>query len=333
MKFNTMKSWFARVGTVAVIGTGFGVLGGLGGYVAMSYAAGLNLGAANDYQIPYQGMLELGGVPVDGPKEFVFTLYTSETSEDENDIVWISNPRTLQVSRGYFATVLGDETDAGNRIAAAVFAEPVLYIGMKVDGVELSGRQRILAVPYAQNGMPGKTFVVDGKIQTVDLEVTRNAVVAGTLRANGKVTANNGLEVTGARTELKNGLSVTGATTLNSTLGVTGLTTATGGLRVDGNVTAGGTEAANKLVQIRYYAGSADTGFSVDDWDCITAGVRFTGDIQEAGSGTIMAAYTFRFLGRWHVASSFRTHNTNGPYNVAVACFSKKISNIGSTWF
>lgn len=333
MKFNTMKSWFARVGTVAVIGTGFGVLGGLGGYVAMSYAAGLNLGAANDYQIPYQGMLELGGVPVDGPKEFVFTLYTSETSEDENDIVWISNPRTLQVSRGYFATVLGDETDAANRIAAAVFAEPVLYIGMKVDGVELSGRQRILAVPYAQNGMPGKTFVVDGKIQTVDLEVSGNQAVAGTLRANGKVTATNGLEVTGAT-------SLNGATTVGSTLGVTGRVTATGGLRVDGNVTTGGTADDNKLVQFRYFdgptlwgVGGTSTEFHKDDWNCAVAGVKYYGDVDESGGGAFFNAYTKVYGDYWRVHHSFRSHgNTTPKYEVGIVCYSKKISNIQS-WF
>ncbi len=345
MKLQAMKSWFARVGSVAVIGTICGAIGGMGGYAAISYAAGKNLGGASDYHIPYQGMLELGGDPVDGPLDFVFGLYTSDTAGAT--AIWTSKTHSLQVSRGYFATVLGDETDLTNRLSSAVMSQPVLYIGMKVDGVELAGRQRILAVPYAQNGMPDKNFVVEGQIQTKQLAVRENAVVGG------NATVNQKLNVTGAST-LSGGVTVSGPTTLgqatlgqttiNGTTTINGVTSINGSanlnnganissLRVNGEITTDGNGGANKLVQMRHYAQSGNTEFSTNTWDCIVAGIRYNGDIEEAGNGRIIDAYTSINNGKWFVHANFKTHNTGAPKEIAVACFHKNVSNRSGSWF
>ncbi len=154
MKSKNIKSWISRISMILAISVLCGVVGGVSGYIALSYAAEINLGGVEDYYIPYQGRLELGGDPVNGPTEFKFALYKNQTGTAASDKLWTSAPRTLQVSSGYFATVLGDDNDQQNgpngRLKRAIMEAPALYIAMTVDGVELSGRQRILAVPYAQ---------------------------------------------------------------------------------------------------------------------------------------------------------------------------------------
>lgn len=109
-------------------------------------ASAPNPGEIVPRQIPYRGVLNQDGAPVTNtsvPMEFRL-YYTEEGGAS----VW-SETQNVSVMDGEFHVALGDVTP----IPAALFAQPSLFLGVQVSGVDLLGRQQLLSVPYAQQAM------------------------------------------------------------------------------------------------------------------------------------------------------------------------------------
>jgi hypothetical protein len=70
----------------------------------------------------------------------VFALYTTESGGAP---AW-TEAQSVAVQDGQFTVALGDT----RAITPALFAQPSLYLGISVAGTELTGRQRLLTVPY-----------------------------------------------------------------------------------------------------------------------------------------------------------------------------------------
>jgi excisionase family DNA binding protein len=123
-------------------------LGLAGAFVAALVVAVVASGASGPYpgervprQIPYRGVLELNGLAAPTEQvEMVFALYTTESGGAP---AW-TEAQSVAVQDGQFTVALGDTS----AINPALFAQPSLYLGISVKGTELTGRQRLLTVPY-----------------------------------------------------------------------------------------------------------------------------------------------------------------------------------------
>jgi microcystin-dependent protein len=112
-------------------------------------------------QIPYRGYLEQDGVPQTNPSvAMVFELCTFQGAVSGSaDCPW-TEAQTVSVQDGNFSVALGDSTT----IPPSLFAQPMLYLGITVNGQRLVGRQRILAVPYAQHAGDASKAVPPGTV-------------------------------------------------------------------------------------------------------------------------------------------------------------------------
>lgn len=90
-------------------------------------------------------LLTEDGAPVTGSKSIRFIIYDAPTG---GAILWESDVEVTFDETGFYTAVLGDNT---NPLDAMVFAEGAAYLTMAVDGgAEMSPRQPVTAVPYAQ---------------------------------------------------------------------------------------------------------------------------------------------------------------------------------------
>ncbi|MEO1269623.1 MAG: tail fiber protein [Myxococcota bacterium] len=89
--------------------------------------------------LPYEGVLELDGAPVNTSVEIAFSLYDSPT--DSANPIWSETQQEVQVVGGRFAVVLGEES----AIPRVAFESRELYLGMSVNGTPLANRQQIYA--------------------------------------------------------------------------------------------------------------------------------------------------------------------------------------------
>lgn len=318
MGFQTVKTQITKMGVTAAVAATCGVIGGLGGWVAMSVATELRADS-DAYYIPYQGQLDLGGQPVDGPTQFVFSLYDSPDAEAP---IWVSDTRQVQVSSGYFAVVLGDETDTTS-IDASIMGRDALYVGMSIDGVALEGRQRLLGVPFAQHSAQGKIFVVDNQIRGLNGAKIDGHTEVQTLSASGAVTTQSTLNAAGKITG-DGGADISGTSALST-------------VTVSNKLTVAGNDLNSKLVRFDQYSldtsNSIDTGISTSTWTCAVGSTDFGhGDIQEADSGWLADSYTFKNSGTWWVRVAFRTHNSHDRRKAGVVCFRNNIVDFNS-WF
>jgi hypothetical protein len=103
------------------------------------------------FEIPYRGVLEQDGVLVDGISvDMQFDIYDAATGGTP---IWTETHIGVPVAGGKFSVMLGSTPSP---IDIAVLQQnPELYIGVTVQGVELAGRQRLLAVPYARRSEDG----------------------------------------------------------------------------------------------------------------------------------------------------------------------------------
>lgn len=102
----------------------------------------LSLSAQFHPMLDAQGVLkDADGFPVeDGPQEMTFRLYPDAVS---NDALW-SETVTLEVSGGAYQHYLGSLTPIDQRIF-----ENTVYLGVSVEGVELTPRSTFTVTPYA----------------------------------------------------------------------------------------------------------------------------------------------------------------------------------------
>lgn len=146
--------------------------------------------------IPYQGVLELDGQPFNGDVSIGFSIYAASSGGAP---LW-SEERTVSVYNGTFAVSLGSITP----LAATLLAADSLWVGITVDGLEMTNRQNITPVPYAL-----------WSAQASDLTVARDASIARNLSVVGTSTFSAGVTVNGALSAT-NGLTVAGALSLPS---------------------------------------------------------------------------------------------------------------------
>lgn len=94
-------------------------------------------------QIPYRGVLEQNGAPVDGVVlPMTFALYDAP---EAGTLLWTEDHASVAVQGGRFSVALGEFT----AIPAILFAQSNLYLQVTVSGSLLQGRQRLFSVPYA----------------------------------------------------------------------------------------------------------------------------------------------------------------------------------------
>jgi len=97
---------------------------------------------ATPAKLSQQGRLvDDSGEALEGAHQLEFKLYEDSTG---GEAVW-SESRNLDLSDGYYATVLGDQTPIGDEL----FAGTALWLELSVDGTELEPRHQIVSVPTA----------------------------------------------------------------------------------------------------------------------------------------------------------------------------------------
>ena len=140
--------------------------------------------------VPYTGMLELDGAPVNVTLPVTFTLELEDTSE-----VW-TETQEVTVFQGQFEVLLGGfSSDSLDDLQAVLTSGEDLYLtvtlwpeGTKHDPVLLTNRQRFLPVPYAASAPAD--FDVAGK-----LDVGGGLTVQGDGSLGGKLTVEDGVLV------------------------------------------------------------------------------------------------------------------------------------------
>ncbi|MEO0108418.1 MAG: hypothetical protein ABIK62_04520 [candidate division WOR-3 bacterium] len=92
--------------------------------------------------IPYQGKLTDGsGVPINGTRSMVFTLYAESTAGTAR---WTETQSSVTVTNGLFSVILGSVTPITN-----VPPGPNCFLEIAVAGATLSPRVRLASAPYA----------------------------------------------------------------------------------------------------------------------------------------------------------------------------------------
>jgi hypothetical protein len=96
-------------------------------------------------QIPYRGVLEQNGAPVDSAVlPMTFTLWDAAEGGTQ---LWSEDHPTVAVQGGRFSVALGEFT----AIPAVLFTQADLHLQVSVSGTQLQGRQRLYSVPYAHH--------------------------------------------------------------------------------------------------------------------------------------------------------------------------------------
>ncbi len=169
------------------------VMGLLGAGMMVTYQAWANNDGSNATEevprvIPYQGVLELNGVPYNGPMDVRFALFGNQTlgnagSTDaecltDTHCLWseeYSGNNAQQVYQGRFNSTLGSV----NSIESTIYDAGPLFLGIQVRGpqdqnwVALDNRQQITPVPFAF-----------WSTQSTNLNVGNNAQIDGSLTVN-----------------------------------------------------------------------------------------------------------------------------------------------------
>ena len=174
--------------------------------------------------IPYQGILELDGRPVnrlgDRAMWIEFQLYNAENS---------TNPLyrqriQVEVYQGRFTALIGPSSEDGAYLTQVIRSHPSLYLGMVLlgddlesasDDIEMSNRQRLMSTPYAMWSSGASQFQVlnnlnvGGTVEASRVAVNGQVSATGDLQADGNVTVGQDLTVNGSAL-IRGGLSING---------------------------------------------------------------------------------------------------------------------------
>jgi hypothetical protein len=126
--------------------------------------------------LPYEGVLAVDGVPLNGELEVTFRLWGAPRFV-EGEVPLYEETRRVPFVNGRFSVLLGE---AQQGLANAIFDADALYVGITVGGTTLRGRQRIVPVPYALWAAKAADFTVEN-----NLSVAGEVSVAGPLNARG----------------------------------------------------------------------------------------------------------------------------------------------------
>lgn len=198
--------------------------------------------------IPYQGILEIDGMPVDATGADAipirFALYDRP---DGNEPVYAQRI-DVEVYRGRFTATIGPTDDTGRPIERVVRAADGLTLGMTLlgdpddpnDDIEMANRQRLMATPYALWTTSAANFTVAADL-TVDGDLRMSG---GTLDLGGGVL--RGVSGFEGDLRLTNGAFDLGGGAL------TGVGVVDGGLTVD-TVQAQTLSVGGQAIQPRYH--------------------------------------------------------------------------------
>lgn len=146
------RRWPGRVGVGVAVLAGVAIAStALADYVVSALSAD----EATPSYIPYQGYVEKDGQPVDDaglPMDFEICL-----AAKGGECPW-TEAQSVKVGGGIFSVTLGSVKP----IPASLFQSPEMYLGIRVSGRALDGRQRLMSVPYAMHaadGVPPGTVV------------------------------------------------------------------------------------------------------------------------------------------------------------------------------
>jgi microcystin-dependent protein len=97
----------------------------------------------------YQGTLtDSAGLPVSATKAMTFKIYATIS---DTTTKWTSVIQSIVVKNGNFSVNLGEQ----DAFPTDLFDNDSLFLGVTVDGVELTPRKRLASVPYAISAGPG----------------------------------------------------------------------------------------------------------------------------------------------------------------------------------
>jgi hypothetical protein len=102
----------------------------------------------------YQGTLtDSAGLPVSATKAMTFKIYATIS---DTTTKWTSVIQSVVVKNGNFSVNLGEQ----DVFPAGLFDNDSLFLGVTVDGVELTPRKRLASVPYAMSaGIPESGWI------------------------------------------------------------------------------------------------------------------------------------------------------------------------------
>jgi cytoskeletal protein CcmA (bactofilin family) len=212
--------------------------------------------------IPYNGMLELDGVPVNLVGDAAPFLRFELTDGAAGPVVFTQQAQ-VQVYGGRFTVLLGPTGTGGVRLDDVVADADDLFVritllgevGTAADDIVLAGSQRVLMSPFAMWATDATDFAV-----ARDLAVARNTTLGGTLAITGDASLGRDLFVArniDAVGEVEAGtLQVDGASTLTGaveagTLQVDGASTLTGAVSASSTLTVAGNTTLNGILTVR----------------------------------------------------------------------------------
>ena len=103
-----------------------------------------SLSLAVPQKINYQGKLLDDGIPVNGDKQMIFSIYDALTGGNQ---LWSSGVQTVTVVNGLFNYVLGEHNPSD--FASINWGEVAAYLEITIDGGTLEPREQIISVAYA----------------------------------------------------------------------------------------------------------------------------------------------------------------------------------------
>ncbi|MCI4647770.1 MULTISPECIES: hypothetical protein [Phaeodactylibacter] len=152
----------------------------------------LALSAQNDSKINIQGTLQgVDGAPVpNGAQELIFRLYDQPT---EGTPLW-ADTAMVEIAGGVYSYNLG----SGNPLIPDHFSSP-LYVGVVVDGEELTPRTELTSAPYTlrtSSAAYADTAAYALTATYYKAEVaTKTRIIRGVVNANGTIAAGAGFTV------------------------------------------------------------------------------------------------------------------------------------------
>jgi hypothetical protein len=142
--------------------------------------------------IPYQGVLELNGTPLNRTLTIEFQLYDTINQENEQ-FRYKQEITNIEVYQGRFTALIGPqgEDSQGNTIylTDVIASTSQLYLGMTLvdpdtnERISMSNRQRLMSTPYAMWASGASRFTVQQ-----NLNVGGEVAVAGNVRVGGALT-------------------------------------------------------------------------------------------------------------------------------------------------
>lgn len=127
--------------------------------------------------IHYEGYLEKDGTPVNGKVDITLRLDDGDADGgNASDPPFDFVAGQVAVTGGKFSV----DIDVSSSDASFVFTKPnQVYLTATVNGVPLTGRQRIYPVPYAVRAAEAGDFTISGTATAKDMSVTGGLAVTG----------------------------------------------------------------------------------------------------------------------------------------------------------